>query len=363
MWSRSPNSNERLARDPNSTAPDARSLYRAAMATKATGIDPAAQKLEQRKATTAEPEADLVKVLWQKFLDKPTKKGKAKRPASRKRFERIFAPSLSKWGEKQINTIKRGDCEDAIAAAKLRGDHAAVSVHMVLSAFFTWCERRGDILKSPLKGLDRPAAESNSERDLTDDELKTIWAGCVAMGNPHGALNRMLLLTGQRRTEVAAMKFSEIDFEAREWNLGGKRTKNDNPHVVHLSDAALDIIKAAPRFENCDFVFTSDGKGYCTGFSKAKDKLDKLAPVAEPWTLHDFRRVVMTRMAKASISEIVAHKILNHGQKRGGNSTLDRIYNKHDYRTERAAALNWWALTLDRIVTGDASNVVPLTRA
>ena len=110
------------------------------------------------------------------------------------------------------------------------------------------------------------------------------------------------------------MKFSEIDFEAREWNLGGKRTKNDNPHVVHLSDAALDIIKAAPRFENCDYVFTSDGKGYCTGFSKAKDKLDKLAPVAEPWTLHDFRRVVMTRMAKAGISEIVAHKILNHGK-------------------------------------------------
>ncbi len=157
-----------------------------------------------------------------------------------------LCPVLSKWGEKRIDTIKRGDCEDAIAAAKLRGDHAAVSVHMVLSAFFTWAEKRGDILKSPMKGLDKPAAESNSERDLTDEELKTIWAGCVALGNPHGALNQMLLLTGQRRTEVAAMKFSEIDFETREWHLGGKRVKNDNPHVVHLAPAAMAIIEAAP---------------------------------------------------------------------------------------------------------------------
>ena len=169
-------SDVRLARDPNSTPPDApRSTVRR-WRPRRPALDPAAQKSNRQSHDRRNRSLYLVKVLWQKFLDKPTKKGQGQTTGVTQAVRApIFAPSLAKWGEKRITPLKKAIVKTRSAAAKLRGDHAAVSVHMVLSAFFTWCEKRGDILKSPLKGLDRPAAESNSERDLTDDELKTIW--------------------------------------------------------------------------------------------------------------------------------------------------------------------------------------------
>jgi integrase len=348
---------DRLARDPNSAAPDARSLYRAALALKATGVDPAEQRKAERSAAAAERSEDverhLVKTQWQRYLDNAGMK-----PATRKRFERIF--DRLKWGEKRIQNITREDVNDAIDARRAAGPHAANGVYTVLSAFFTWAEKRGAIQSSPVKTVEKPHAEKARERVLDDAEIKAIWNGCEKLGNPFGALFQMLLLTGQRRTEVAAMKFSEIDFDAKEWHLSGDRTKNEAPHVVHLSDSALAIIKAAPRFEGCDFVFTSDGETYCSGFSKAKTALDKLAPTSEPWTLHDLRRTLSTRLAKAGVPLQVAEKILNHG--RGSLAGVAGTYNRYSYADERRAALAAWAATVARIVDG-ASNVVPMVRA
>ena len=321
-----------------------------ALALKATGVDPATQKAERRTSAAHDPERHLVKVQWQKYLDSAGMK-----PATRKRFERIF--DRLKWAEKTLRKITLEDCNDAIDNAAKRGPHAANGVFTVLSAFFNFCEKRGAIISSPMRTLEKPHAEKPSERVLNDAEIKAIWHGCDKLGNPFGPLFQMLILTGQRRTEVAAMRFSEIDEAAKEWHLSGNRTKNEAPHTVHLSDAALAIIKAAPRIEGCDFVFTSDGKSYCKGFSKAKTALDNLAPVADGWTLHDFRRTLSTRLAKAEVPLQVTEKILNHG--RGSLSGIAGTYNRYEYAEERRAALNNWAATVARIVSG-GSNVVRL---
>jgi hypothetical protein len=57
-----------------------------------------------------------------------------------------------------------------------------------------------------------------------------------------------LLLTAQRRDEVAEMPWSELDLENRIWHLPAppikkakSRTKNSEAHDVHLSDLAMRI--------------------------------------------------------------------------------------------------------------------------
>lgn len=356
----------RLARDPKSAGPDARSLYDAAMSLKATGLDPSVHKVEQRREASAKREQDaadahkfLVKAQFQKFLDRPHKKtGKAKRASSRKRYEGIFAPLLAMWGERDVRTITKAECEDAILEAGKRGVHAKASVFMLLNGFFVWLEKRETIPKSPMKTFDRVAAGSNRERTLTDEELKSVWHAGDQI-EVFGGLVQMLILTGQRRTECASMKRSEINFAEKFWELPGDKTKNEMPHVVFLSDAAMKIIEAAPRFADCDLVFSTDGKTHFSGYSKGKAALDKLAPTSKSWTLHDLRRTLSTRFAKAGVPQVVTEKILNHGK--GVLSGVAGIYNKFEYAEERRAAMTNWAVTLDRIVNPDAaSNVVPI---
>ena len=58
------------------------------------------------------------------------------------------------------------------------------------------------------------------------------------------ALVKMLILTGARRNEVAAMQWNELDLENRLWTIPAARTKNGNEHRIYLSDAALEVLKS-----------------------------------------------------------------------------------------------------------------------
>ena len=343
--------------------PDAVRLYREAMTKKATGADPALELAERIKADVAkreQPTEDAskftFKTQFEKFLNKPKKGGGFKRASSRVRFLGIIKPVAAEWDARDVRKIAKADCEDVLNAATKRGQHAAASLFMLLNGFFTWLEKREIIVRSPMKSFDRIAAESNCDRVLTDDELKSVWLACDQLG-AFGALVRTLMLTGQRRSEVASMQFSEVNGD--EWSLPGDKTKNGQPHVVYLADAAKAIINGAPRFAGCDFVFSTDGKTHVSGFSKGKIALDKLAPTSTPWTLHDLRRTFSTRAAMSRVPQVVVEKILNH-QKSDVLTPVGKIYNVHAYADERRAAMKEWAATLARIVDGTPSNVVPI---
>jgi integrase len=96
---------------------------------------------------------------------------------------------------------------------------------------------------------------------------------------PFGQIGQLLLLTGARRDEVAGMKWSELDLEARVWPLPKTRTKNKRDHEVPLSDAAVSIIRGLPRLDGAKggFVFSTTGKTAVSGFSRAKLAIDKVA--------------------------------------------------------------------------------------
>jgi integrase len=194
-----------------------------------------------------------------------------------------------------------------------------------------------------------------------------FWRACDGLGWPFGPICKLLLLTAQRRTEVAGMRWSEIDLKARTWTIPRERTKNDREHLVHLSDLAFKIIEGLPRFSQrppngvgespVDLVFTTTGERHVSGYSKAKRRLNALMldvmrdefveggkasqlPAIGEWILHDLRRSAATGMAKLNVPPHVVDRILNHvsGTIRG----IAAVYNRHAYLDEGKAALEAW---------------------
>ena len=117
--------------------------------------------------------------------------------------------------------------------------------------------------------------ETSRDRVLTDQELRWFWKAASSLDYPFGPLTRLLLLTGQRLSEVAEMTWAEIDSAKRLWTIPGERAKNDVAHEVPLSDAAMALIDALPRIASQKrFLFTTTGTTPASGFSRAKIILD-----------------------------------------------------------------------------------------
>ncbi|MGI9503692.1 MAG: site-specific integrase, partial [Geminicoccaceae bacterium] len=197
-------------------------------------------------------------------------------------------------------------------------------------------------------------------RVLSNDEIAKLWAETDRLGD-FAAIIRLLLLTGQRREEVAAMRWSEIDLERRLWEIPGTRTKNHRPHQVPLSDQVLGILETLDRRQGRDLIFGT-GKGGFSGFGQSKARSDRRSGLSG-WRVHDLRRTAVTGMVEIGIQPHVVEAVVNHisGHKGG----VAGIYNKATYATEKRQALKAWANALEAIAHGRAasSNVVAMTAA
>ena len=174
----------------------------------------------------------------------------------------------------------------------------------------------------------------------------------TAVGGVAGAFVKTLMLTAQRRSEVAAMRWQDLNLETRVWTLPREATKADRSHEVPLPSAVADLLSALPRVGH--YVFTTDGKRPTSGFSKIKARLDRLSGTAE-WRLHDLRRTAGTGMARLGIATSTISRVLNYEE--GG---VTAIYNRYSYLDEKRRALEAWARNVDTLVNPALTNIVPL---
>ena len=198
---------------------------------------------------------------------------------------------------------------------------------------------------------------------LSDEELRLVWS-CAGENGDYGAIIRLLILTGQRREEVGAMRWSELDLDKSLWRIEAERTKNGLPHDVPLSDVALDLLAAHGRREGRDLVFGSR-EGPFQGWGNAKIALEgriraKLGEKSglKPWRLHDLRRTAATRMNELGVLPHVVEAVLNHisGHKAG----VAGVYNRASYAAEKRQALDLWAAHVLALADGRKANVVSL---
>jgi integrase len=171
----------------------------------------------------------------------------------------------------------------------------------------------------------------------------------------------LLILIGQRRSEIAEMRWSEIDFGAKLWSLPKERSKNGQAHSVPLSAQAIEILQGLPRVSgNLGYVFTTNGHTPVSGFAKAKQRLDaKLPQGMLDWTLHDLRRTFASGAARLGIAVHIVEAVLNH--KSGTIKGVAAVYNRYSYDMEKRVCLEAWSRFVEALVTGEtAKNVVEL---
>ncbi|WP_121634329.1 tyrosine-type recombinase/integrase [Tropicibacter alexandrii] len=266
-----------------------------------------------------------------------------------KRKEALLA-KFTTLHSKRIDEIKRAD---VVKACDVIHKSAPVSANRALAHLkhlMGWCVERGMIDASPIAGMKPLSKERSRERVLTDEELGALWEVFGDEGYPFGDCMKFLMLSGQRRAEVAEMRWPEIDLEKRLWTLPSQRAKNGRQHTVPITDAMLDVLRRVPRFIGSDYVFTTTGKSPMSGFGRLKDRLDKELPEGtEPWIIHDLRRTMSTNMAMLGVPQPVTEALLNH--KTGVVSGVAAIYNVYSYADEKREALDKWNEHIEKITT------------
>lgn len=347
---------------------EARKLAREALVEIARGEDPAAGKAA-RKAALRAPKPDLFENIVADFVRLYCIGPDTAKPHIRdwRESERLLKKHfLPAWKGRRLSEITRRDVSAALdkiitGGAKIGANRAFA----VLRKACSWAVSRGLADHSPCDGLSRPSSEKGRarERVLDERELALIWRASDSLGYPFGAFVKLLMLTGQRRTEVGAMQWAELDLEKAEWTLPGARSKNHRAHVVALAPAGLEILRHIPRIATSKgdkrprFVFTTSGDAASSGYSLAKQRLDEAiaefnggAPLA-PWVFHDARRSVATHMAALGVSLHVVERCLNHVS--GTFGGIVAIYQKHTFSEEQRAAFEAWAKRLDAIVSSE----------
>jgi integrase len=326
------------------------------------GKDPARAKTAARAAAKAERESeeDKVERVVALFIDRHAK------PKTRdwRETERLLTKEVAfRWKGRRLSQITKANVNDLLDAIVDRGAPIGANrVFAQMRKMCNWAIGRGLIDKNPCDGVNAPSPETKRKRVLSADEIKLVWEAADALGWPFGPCVKLLILTGQRRDEVAGMRWSEFDLEARLWTIPASRSKNKRAHQVPLSDAAMEILQALPRQEKVDFVFSTTGKTAVSGFSRAKAAIDSflasrgwIPPAAADddgtWILHDIRRTVATNFQKLGVRLEVTEAALNHVS--GSRAGIVGVYQQHDWADEKRQALDAWARRVGAIMTGE----------
>jgi integrase len=352
---------------------EAREHARKALLRVQAGGDPGLdKKIERRRAIDGKDSFEAVARL---FIERHLrKKNRSWREAARllgivpdpdrqetddpKSFVLVKNGITARWRDRKVSEIRRADIIALLDDIVDRGAPIVANRTLAtLRKLFNWSIERDLIEANPCTGVKPPAAERSRDRVLSEDELRKVWTATDEIGWPFGPIVQLLILTGQRRDEVGAMEWSELDLDKALWTLPRGRVKNDSGHEVPLSPAAVAIIQKLRRINGSKFVFTTTGKTPVSGYPKAKNAMVEKSGVHE-WRIHDLRRTVASGLARIGVTLPVIERILNHVS--GSFGGIVGVYHRHDYAAEMRAALDSWAREVARIVFGKTAAVVQM---
>jgi integrase len=333
------------------------------------GHDPQAKK---EQARTPVPQGKTVASVLDDFVARYVRaKDRPLRGADHveRAFERLVKPRVGKLG---IYDLRRSHIVQMLDAIEdQNGPVMADRTLAYLRKALNWFASRDDEFNIPIaKGMARTKpAERARTRILADDEIRDLWTALDKVETQPRcfvAFVRALLLTAQRRSEVAGMRWDELDGET--WIIPPARFKSNRAQVVPVTKTVRGIIgtkPAQPPKGKGVFAFSSDeGATPFSGFGKPKIALDaKIAEIRKQdgrapmphWTYHDLRRSARSLMARAGVSADVAERVLGHVI-----PGVRGVYDRHSYLDEKREALEKLAALVEMILNPPAGNVTSL---
>ena len=290
-------------------------------------------------------------------------------------FTKHYAPELTGKRLSAITHSSIAAITDRLIDTPSERSHALA----VGRTFFRFCVGRRYIPTSPLEGIRLPKTTPRA-RLLTDEEVKLIWKACEQSAVPRVqqypapsksaastlpatfcTIVKLLILTGQRRNEIASLKSSWI--KENRIVLPASVTKNGREHSFPIGSLVSDLLNSVHK-ESSGTTITPNVKKnsshlyfpargsdikHFNGWSKAKAALDRrLGGTVAPFTLHDIRRFYASTMARLGVRQEVTERLLNH--RSGIISGIAAIYTLHDFLPEMRAAVDQYQLYLERIL-------------
>jgi integrase len=265
---------------------------------------------------------------------------------------------LPAWAGRDARTIKPVEVIALLDGIVDRGSRVMANrVATLLDQLFKFGIHRQVVESSPVQLLYRPGGkEKPRKRALDDDELRAFLTHLddVCRSPRTASALRVLLLTGQRRGELAVARWANVDLKAKTWHIPAEDSKTDVAHAVPLSDWAVAEFKTLKKLSGRSrFVIPAtegdrpaDPKLITRSVARCQKAWKKLG-VSE-FTPHDLRRTCRTGLArlkgedgKPAVAPHIAERVLNHAQDR-----IAGTYDTHHYLDEKRAALDRWAVYL-----------------
>lgn len=274
----------------------------------------------------------------------------------------VYTRELKKqFGNQKLAEITHEDLRALTDAIVERGAPAtAVHAREVVLQVYRWAIERGQKVENPAEMV-RPTSIARFEprdRALAPSEIGLMFRYMDRVGTSpqYRAAIKLLLLTMVRKSELSNAKWPEINFSEALWTIPKERMKRRNPHLVFLSRQALDIFIALKTFAGgSEYVlpsrYDSDvpmsaatlNRVMTLTYQAAQKKGEPLAKFGP----HDLRRTASTLLHEAGYNTDWIEKCLAHEQK-----GVRAVYNKAEYREQRAAMLQDWADMIDEWTIG-----------
>jgi integrase len=316
----------------------------------AAGKDPAGEKRAKRQEATT----NTVRAVAETWL----KRDQAERrnlPEVKRILDRNVLPAI---GHKPIRDLRKVDVIEMLDVIVDRGSPIAANRTLALvKRLLNWAAGRDLVDSSVAHYIAPPAPAVSRERVLSDAELVKVWRAVESIGGTYAAGVRLLMVTGARRDEIFGLHEAELDLDGAAIRLPASRSKVKEGRVIPLSQQAVAILEALPRFAG-PYLFSATGERPRSDFARLKRRLDALLPDLEPWTVHDLRRSVATGLQRLDARLEAVEAVLGHisGSRRG----VVGIYQRHSFEKEARAALDMWGRHLDALLTGQRDKVVRL---
>lgn len=310
----------------------ARDAARATLAEVAKGQDPAAQRAAVRGGElTFERFAGA-------YLERYAKRAKRTWRVDARMIERDLLPV---WGRRAVDGIGRRDVIEVVETINARGHPYAANRRLsLLRTMFAWGVEVDMVRATPVVGIAAPGREVRRQRVLTEAEIGALWRAWEQMAWPFGTLFKLLLLTGQRRNQVASLRLTDVTFADQIWTVPPESGSSELGHEIPLSAQALEVVTSVPRTSS-RYVFPARGKldRHVSGFSKAARRATDLSGVAD-WRTEDLRRTAAAGMMALGAPAPVVRNILDRTARStvGGVDVSDTRSAFEDMR----AALEAW---------------------
>jgi integrase len=299
----------RLGAFPAMTVEQARNEAVKLLGQMASGNDPQAEQQARRHALT-------LGQLWESWLAY-AKEHKRSWKDDLWMYERFLKP----WAGRRLTAIARPLVQRLHTEIGDRnGKTQANRVLFLLSAMFNMARKDLDFAgDNPTAGI-RRFAEQSRDRFLSGEELTAFFLALQKMPEVWQVFFLIALLTGARRGNVQAMRWSDVDLTLGLWRIPAEQAKAKKVVVVALSSQAGAILtthrERSADLATCPWVFPSHGKtGHLVEPKGAWKRLCIAAGLAD-CRPHDLRRTLGSWQAISGASLPIIGASLGHNELR-----------------------------------------------